>query len=154
MGTGSSLEKTGSGIYTLFTDGVSVCSRVFENDTSTKLARRFEDLRVWQEARRLVSSIYAFTRQPSLANDFALKNQLRRAALSVMNNIAEGFERRTKADFAHFLDIAKGSAGEMRSMTYVLEDEGYGAHSDVLAMRESYEGLSVGIAALTTIIRS
>ena len=54
--------------------------------------------------------------------DYSFRDQMRRAALSVMNNISEGFERRTPKDFAHFLDIAKGSAGEVRSMTYAAED--------------------------------
>jgi len=83
------------------------------------LAERFEDLRIWQEARKQVTAIYKlFARGSAGHNDFAFRDQLQRAALSVMNNIAEGFERNTFKDFAHFLDQAKGSCGELRK--YVL----------------------------------
>jgi len=73
-------------------------------------AERFEELRIWQEARAQVLAIYrCIERQSSGYNDFAFRDQLQRASISVMNNIAEGFERKTPKDFAHFLDLAKGS---------------------------------------------
>jgi len=75
-------------------------------------AERCEDLRIWQEARGQVRAIYrAFQRGSAGHTDVGFWDQLQRAAVSVMNNIAEGFERKTPKDFAHFLDLAKGSCG-------------------------------------------
>ena len=85
------------------------------------LARRFEELEIWQEARKLHRLVWEETRA---SKDFEFRSQIRRAALSIMNNIAEGFERRTDKDFAHFLDLAKSSCGELRSMAYAGEDVG------------------------------
>jgi four helix bundle protein len=82
-------------------------------------AESFEDLKVWQRARTLTNAIYNTMRA---CKDYAFRDQIQRAATSVMNNISESFERRTKKDFAHFLDLAKGSAGEVRSMLYLGEN--------------------------------
>ena len=84
--------------------------------------RRFEDLVVWQKARELANAVYALCETDPLSRDFGLRDQLRRAAVSVMSNIAEGFERETTPDFLHFLYIAKGSAGEIRSQLYLTRD--------------------------------
>jgi four helix bundle protein len=113
-------------------------------------AERFEDLRVWQEARALVRAINAETRG---LRDFGFRDQIRAAALSAMNNIAEGFERRTDADFAHFLDIAKGSSGEVRSMLYVAEDETYLSPPRAADLRGNCERLSAGIATFAAYLR-
>ncbi len=78
--------------------------------------------------------------------DYSFRDQMRRAALSVMNNIAEGFERRTKKDFAHFLDLAKGSAGEVRSMTFAAEDVAILGNVRAEELRLKYEVLSRRIA--------
>jgi four helix bundle protein len=86
--------------------------------------RRFEDIVAWQMGRELASTIYALTKVPVVAKDFAFVDQIRRAAVSIMNNIAEGYERGTNKDFAKFLFIARGSAGEVRSMLYVALDQG------------------------------
>ena len=85
--------------------------------------------------------------------EFAFRDQIRRAALSVMNNIAEGFERRTPKDFAHFLDLAKGSCGEVRSMAYAGEDVGVLAQELGQQLREQSEALSQRIAAFTRHLR-
>jgi len=77
--------------------------------------KSFEDLRIWQEARVLVREVYTDFKD---SRDFGFRDQIQRAAVSIMNNTAEGFERRSDADFARFLDIAKGSSGEVRSMYY------------------------------------
>ena len=71
-----------------------------------------------------------------------------------MNNIAEGFERKTPKDFAHFLDLAKGACGEVRSMLYVAEDLIYLASADALSLRDRAEKLSRGIASFTGHLRS
>ncbi len=75
--------------------------------------QQFEDLKIWQEARELVAQIYfSFGSESRAGQDYGFRNQMTRASLSVMNNIAEGFERSTVRDFAHFLTIAKASAGD------------------------------------------
>ncbi len=83
---------------------------------------RFEDLICWQKARNLVRQTYHLTRKPSFF-DFSLKDQIQRAAVSVMANIAEGFERGTKEEFLYFLYVARGSCGEVRSHLYVALDQ-------------------------------
>ena len=89
------------------------------------MAERFEDLRAWQTARELTNKIYAVTDRGTFAEDWALKDQIRRAAVSVMSNIAEGFESRTRPQFIDFLGTAKASAGEIRSQLYIAHDQGY-----------------------------
>ncbi len=84
--------------------------------------RQFTDVRAWQSARSLTGLVYDLSDVMDSQRDFALRDQLRRAALSVMNNIAEGFGRRSHADFARFLDMARGSVCEVQSMLYVCED--------------------------------
>jgi four helix bundle protein len=114
-----------------------------------------EDLEAWQQARHLVNEIYSVTREnSSLSKDFGLTNQVQRAAVSIMSNVAEGFERKTPKDFAHFLDLAKGSCGEVRSMLYVAEDLIYLAPADALSLRDRAEKLSRGIASFTGDLRS
>lgn len=82
----------------------------------------FEDLVVWKDARELVRLTYkAF----ASSRDFGFKDQIQRAAISIMNNIAEGFERGSNAEFIRFLNISKASAGEVRSMTYIAKDLDY-----------------------------
>lgn len=77
--------------------------------------RRFEDIQAWQEARVLASEIYRVTNSGDFARDFGLKDQIRRASVSVVSNIAEGFEKDSPREFVRFLRIAKGSAGEVRA---------------------------------------
>lgn len=87
--------------------------------------RRFEELESWQVARTLANMIYELTKQDAFRKDFGMVDQIRRAAVSIMNNIAEGYERGSNKDFAKFLFIARGSAGEVRSMLYLAKDQGY-----------------------------
>ncbi len=86
---------------------------------------RFEEIEAWQLARQLTREVYAMTNLGTFAKDFGLRDQIRRAAVSVMSNIAEGFERRGNREFARFLSIAKGSAGEVNSQLYVALDQNY-----------------------------
>jgi four helix bundle protein len=86
---------------------------------------RFEDLIAWQKARAFTSRISELVDQPPLASKFSFKDQLHRATVSVMSNIAEGFERGSRAEFHHMLSIAKGSNAEIRSLLYVAADAGY-----------------------------
>ncbi len=89
------------------------------------MAKMFEEIEVWKLSRSLVKEIYRITSDEKTSRNFSLKDQIQRAALSIMNNISEGFERHSDKEFAYFLNIAKGSAGEVRSMLYVLLDMNY-----------------------------
>ena len=86
------------------------------------MARKFEEIEVWQLARVLVRDIYSLTQQEKIKRNYSLTDQIQRAALSVMNNIAEGFERFSSKEFVYLLNVSKGSAGEVRSMLYILLD--------------------------------
>lgn len=86
---------------------------------------RFEDIEAWQDSRVLVSTVYGLTRATDFSRDFGLRDQIQRAAVSVMSNIAEGFERGSNKEFIQFLYIAKGSVGEVRSQLYASLDLGY-----------------------------
>ena len=92
--------------------------------SSAKITR-FEDLIAWQKSRKLTEEIYRITREGHLANDFGLRDQIRRASVSIMSNIAEGFDRASRPEFHQFLVIAKSSCAEVRSQLYVAFDAGY-----------------------------
>jgi four helix bundle protein len=87
--------------------------------------RRFEDLVAWQKARELTGLIYDLTRSSKFARDFGLRDLVQRAAVSIMSNVAEGFERARRPEFHQFLSIAKASCAEVRSLLYVARDVGY-----------------------------
>ena len=87
--------------------------------------KRFEELDVWKVARELANLIYFLCRESRLSKDFAFRDQIQRAAVSIMNNTAEGFERGSNKDFCKFLFIARASAGEVRSMLYLALDQKY-----------------------------
>ena len=97
---------------------------------------KFEDIQAWQKARELVSSIYEITARGDFAKDYSLKEQIRRAAVSIMSNIAEDFSRQTDKEFAQFLHVAKGSLAEVESQLYVALDLKYISE---VAFRELYE---------------
>ena len=92
---------------------------------SKKKIEEFEDLVVWQKGIQMVKQIYVVTDEGKLSKDFGLKDQLRRASVSIPTNIAEGFERRSRKEYLNFLNIAKGSAGEVRSLLRVALEVGY-----------------------------
>jgi len=89
------------------------------------LIERFEDIKAWQLARTLVREIYAISAKGPFAKDFGLKDQIRRAAGSVMHNIAEGFDSGSRAEFARFLRYSQRSATEVMSQLYIALDQGY-----------------------------
>lgn len=116
--------------------------------------KRFEDLRIWQDARIQANTIYDLFGADSIAaRDFGFRDQIQRSGVSVMNNIAEGFERKTDQDFARFLDIAKGSNGEVRSMLYLAEDRQYLRFEQAEQMRSISENISRGIESLAKHLR-
>jgi|SRR5437588_1195794 len=87
--------------------------------------QNFEEIEAWQEARMLTRMIYAISKQAAFAKDFGLRDQICRASVSILSNIAEGFERSGTGEFIQFLAIAKGSAGEVRAQLYVAFDQNY-----------------------------
>ena len=86
---------------------------------------RFEDIEAWAKARELTREVYRLTNEGSFARDFGLRDQIRRASVSIMSNIAEGFGRGGNKEFIQFLSIAKGSTTEVQSQLYVALDAGY-----------------------------
>ena len=86
---------------------------------------RFEDIEAWKKSRELNREVYRITRSDTFARDFGLRDQIRRASISVMSNIAEGYERDGNAEFRQYLYIAKGSAGEVRAQLYAALDAEY-----------------------------
>ena len=89
------------------------------------MIQRFEDIQAWQEARKLVKMVYSLTNKDSFSKDFGMRDQIRRALVSVMANIAEGFDCESKVEFARFLGIARRSAVEVQSILYAALDTGY-----------------------------
>ena len=86
---------------------------------------RFEDIESWQKGRELVRMVYEVSTRGEFSKDFGLRDQIHRAGVSVVSNIAEGFERGGDREFIQFLSIAKGSAGELKAQSYVAFDQGY-----------------------------
>ncbi len=89
------------------------------------MIKNFEEIEAWQLARELTKVVYAIAKTPAFAHDFGLRDQIRRASVSIMANIAEGFERDGTNEFIQHLSIAKGSSGEVRSHLYVALDASY-----------------------------
>ena len=110
--------------------------------------RSFEELEIWKEARRLTGRIYRLTRNPKFSKDFRLGGQIQRAVVSIMSNIAEGFERGGNQEFIQFLYIAKGSCGEVRSQLYVALDQDYVDPKEADELIESLKRLSIMISNL------
>jgi four helix bundle protein len=118
----------------------------------TDKIKNFQDLIAWQKARKLTAAIYRVTSRGEFARDFGLKDQIRRAAVSVMSNIAEGFERGRPTEFHQFLSIAKGSCAELRSQLFVALDASYlttldfqGLMSDAEEVGKIVGGLRAGV---------
>jgi four helix bundle protein len=115
--------------------------------------KNFEDLEIWKDARLLTRGIYQLTRDSKFSKDFALRDQIRRAAVSIMSNIAEGFERGGNQEFIQFLYVAKASCGEVRSQLYVALDQGYVTENEADKLLQSFKRLSGMIRNLVSYIR-
>lgn len=108
---------------------------------------RFEDLPAWQQARSLYNNLHRLIEANSkFLGDFRFRDQIRAAAGSVMDNIAEGFERSSRLEFVNFLSIAKGSTGEVRSQLYRASDNDYADKMECLELIDEYEKLAKEIA--------
>ncbi len=110
--------------------------------------KNYEDLEIWKEARHMTQKIYQLTREPAFSKDFSLRDQIRRAAVSIMSNIAEGFERGGNQEFIQFLYVAKASCGEIRSQLYVALDQSYVAQKHCDDINKSLRRLSIMISNL------
>jgi four helix bundle protein len=117
--------------------------------------RRFEDLIAWQKARQLTREVYVVSKRGEFARDYGLSGQMQRAAVSIMSNVAEGFERHSRNDYQRFLSIAKASCGELRSQLYVAHDVGYvdaSTFDDLAALAQEVSRIISGLS--TAIARS
>ena len=101
--------------------------------------KRFEDLECWQEARKLIRQVYELTKKKDFSADFELKNQVRRSAVSVMANVAEGFHRNSNKNFLKFLDYSRSSIAETLSHAYIALDQDYVSESDMVNLKKQAE---------------
>jgi len=115
--------------------------------------KHFEDLEIWKEARHLTQKIYGLTAGPKFSKDFSLRGQIRNAAVSVMSNIAEGFERSGNQEFSQFLYIAKGSCGEVRAQLYAAVDQRYISSKESEELLNSFKRLSSMMGSLINYLK-
>ncbi len=119
-----------------------------------KTAKRFEDFEVWRTSRDITCRLYSLTRQRNFGRDFALSGQIRRASISIMSNIAEGYETQTRRTFIRHLGIAKGSAGEVRSQLYIALDQDYITQSEFSDLTDLSKKVSRQLSALIRYLSS
>jgi four helix bundle protein len=113
--------------------------------------KNFEDLEIWMMSRELVNQIYSDLKK---CRDFSFKDQITRAGISSMNNIAEGFCRNSDTEFKHFLNISKGSSGEVKSMYYIAEDQNFIPQAIAIERRERIQILINKISILMKYLKS
>lgn len=116
--------------------------------------KTFEDIEAWQKARELNKQIYKISNLGSFKKDFSLKDQIRRASVSIISNIAEGFERDGRKEFIQFLSIAKGSAGEVRSLLFVAIDNDYIEKEEFKTLYANANEIGKMIGGLINYLRS
>ena len=114
----------------------------------------FEELQAWGKARELSREIYRVSNHGKFVKDFGLRDQVRRASVSIMSNIAEGFERGGSKEFIQFLSLAKGSAGEIRSHLYVACDQSYVSHEEFDKLNSLVQEVGCLISGLMTYLKS
>ena len=115
---------------------------------------RFEELEVWQEARLLNKSIWQLTQKEDFKSYFSLNEQLRRASISIMNNISEGFDRNGNKEFVQFLSIAKGNTAEVKNMLYALLDLELISQKEFEELSQASEKLRNKIAKLMNYLKT
>ena len=116
--------------------------------------RSFEEIEAWQKARGLTKMVYEISKVGPFAKDYALRDQIRRAAVSIMSNIAEGFERGGTREFNQFLSTAKGSTGEVRSQLYVALDQNYITEKTFQELAATSKEISRMISGLMRYLRT
>ena len=114
---------------------------------------RFEDLIAWQKARKPTKEVYGITRVGALSSDYGLRDQLQRAAVSVMSNLAEGYERNSAKDFHRFISIAKASCAEVRSLLYVARDASFVSNEGFASLKGQAEELARVIGGLKASVK-
>ena len=116
-------------------------------------AKYFEDLEIWKLARDMTREIYGITNKGTFSKDYGLRDQIRRAAVSIMSNIAEGFERGGNKEFHQFLSVAKSSCGEVRCQLYVAKDQMYIEKDDSELLINEFKKLSIMINKLMAYLK-
>jgi four helix bundle protein len=116
--------------------------------------QRFEDVLAWQKARGVVGIVYQISSQAGFNRDFSLRNQIRRSAISIMANIAEGYNRHSRKEFIRFLSISLGSASETKSHLYVALDQSYISEPDFQTAYESLNEVARLISGLIEYLKS
>jgi len=115
---------------------------------------KFEDIQAWQNARKVVDTIYEITKTDSFSKDFSLKDQILRAAISIPSNIAEGFSRHSNKEFIQFLFIAKSSAAEVQTQLYLALDQEYINENRFNSIYKELEVISKQISKFITYLRT
>lgn len=115
--------------------------------------QKFEDIQAWRNSQDLVNWVYKITGEGKFKKDFALRDQMRRAAISVPSNIAEGFARNSKKEFVQFLFIAKGSAAEVQSQLYTARSQSYITENEFNQAYESLETISKQLSKFITYLK-
>ena len=115
---------------------------------------RFEDIQSWKLARSLTKEIYTITQNGRFSYDYGLRDQIRRASVSIISNVAEGFERDGDREFLQFLSIAKGSAGEVRAQLYIALDQNYIDEETFRRLKTQTEEISRSINGLMRYLRN
>ena len=115
--------------------------------------KRFEEMSMWVSARGLVKDIYAISKTPLFFRDYGLRDQIRRASISIASNIAEGFESQSNPSFCRFLSSARGSAAEVRAQLYLALDLGYISGPDFVAISSQAESISRQITGLLNYLK-
>jgi four helix bundle protein len=116
--------------------------------------KRFEDMGVWISARELAKKIHAVSQTPPFLKDYGLRDQIRRASVSIVSNIAEGFESQSNPIFCRYLASARGSAAEVRTQLYVALDWGYISNSDFSSLVSQTESISRQITGFINYLRN
>jgi four helix bundle protein len=115
--------------------------------------KRFEDLDIWIRGREIVERIYRITKRPAFSKDFELSGHIRKTAISIPSNIAEGFERNGNKEFINFLSVAKGSCGELRSRLHIALDQDYIDQQHFHDLNESIIALTNSIGTLMNYLK-
>jgi four helix bundle protein len=115
---------------------------------------QFEDLLIWQKARALTKAVYEVTKRGEFARDFGLSQQIQRASVSIMSNIAEGFERGGRREFHQFLVVAKASCGELRSQLYIALDIDYLRKNEFDDLKSQADVLSKMLSKFQTSLKT